>query len=389
VTFMKHLALRLVLVLTLAFVAVPVSAAPVRESLSGEAAAKFDEGSRLYRTSAYGPAREAFLASFAKSGDPRILFNVAVCDKALGRYARAIATLRRSLAGADRPLPADYTQKAAEAIATLSRYVAFVTVEVDASATTTVDGDKLQENPVPLETGAHTLVAAKDGFETASKTITVKAGETARVELVLEPSRKPGSAVITCAGIESCDVFVDGESLGKAPVTLTRPAGTYVVRATHLGQPFAEQRVEIQNGKGITLALGGSSASRPLAKLRVTTGRLDDTIRVDGTVIGKSGRDLEVGSGEHVVVIERDGTSVQSLDLLLRDNETRDVRVTIPEKDRRSGGGPSPWWYVGGGVAVVGLTALTVFLVTRPTTFEGSSAGTLNPYVVPASREIR
>ena len=66
-------------------------------------------------------------AASISSGEPRVLYNVAVCEKALGQYARAIGTLKRSLTPTGHVLPSDYTQRVAETIATLSRYVAFVT----------------------------------------------------------------------------------------------------------------------------------------------------------------------------------------------------------------------------------------------------------------------
>lgn len=355
--------------------------APVRERLDGDARTKFDLGTALYKKAAFAPARDAFMAAYATSGDARILYNVAVCDKSLGHYARAIETLQRSLAGTDRPLPASYTLRASETIATLSRYVAFVSVEAPEGATITVDGEPARANPFPLDTGAHSVVVSKESFEPDSRVLNVAAGETTRVAAALVPSSRPGTAVINCAGSLACDVRVGDEDLGTAPVTLTRSAGSYLVRAFVGGRLTSEERVEIKNGKDIAVTL--TPRPIPYAHLRVTTDDPGDAVTVDGKLAGKSGLDAELEPGEHRVTLSRKGGAAKTLELVLRDGETRDLRVTLDEAKRSSG--ISPWWFVGGGALVAGAAAVGVYAATRPTTFEGSAAGTLNPYVVTAN----
>ena len=324
----RSLPLALATTLALSFSASSQAAEPtsLRESLTEAAGEKFDEGTRLYKASEHAAAREAFLAAYAKSGDRRVLYNVAVCDKALGRYARAITTLRTSLATTDRPLPVEYTQRASESIATLSRYVAFLTVETTPDGVTlVVDGEPIRENPIPLDTGSHTIVASKDGYDAVSRSVTVKAGDTERMTLSLEESRAPAS--VACAGGAPC------------------------------GRP------------------------RPTSRLRLSTDRADDLVTIDGVPTGRSGIEVELAPGEHHLVVTRPGGPSRSMDVVLRPNETRDLRITLDEK--RSG--VSPWWFVGGGVVLASAAAIGVFLATRPTSFEGSAAGTLNPFVVPAS----
>ena len=356
----------------------PASAVTVRDGLAVDARAKFDEGSQLYKAARYAEARDAFFASYATSGDARILYNVAVCEKALGRYASAIALLKKSLATTDRVLPAEYTQRAAETVATLSRYVAFVTVESSIDGCVfTVDGEPIVESPTPLDAGTHTIVASKAGYDPASATVIVKGGDAPRVVLAPKSSTKPGVAKITCVGVARCEVRVGDEVLGQAPVSFSRGPGSYLVRANVDGRSWSEQKVEIQNGRTVEIALVGRAP--PLAHLRVTTDRADDTVVVDGGRTSRSGADIELVPGEHRVVISRRDGTTKSLDLLLRDNETRDLRVTLDEKK----GGISAWWFVGGGAVLAGA-ASAIYFATRPTKFEGNAAGTLNPYVVPA-----
>jgi hypothetical protein len=377
---------RHVFALALALASVPASAAwaappsSVRDALAEGPRARFDEGSRLYKAARYAEAREAFLAAHAQSADPRILFNVAVCDKALGRYARAIVTLRRSLATTDRPLPADYVRRASEAIATLSRYVAFVSIVPSVEgATITVDGEPLRESPVPVETGSHEIVATKDGFERLTQSLVVKAGDELRVTLDLVPSTRAGTVKLSCVGAERCEFRIGDEVIGTAPATLIRPAGSYTVRAYADGKPFGEQRIDVTNGKEIEVAIVGRPPA--VARLRVTSDDPTDLVTVDGKPAGRSGAQLDVEPGEHHIVLSRADGTAKTIDVLLRDNETRDLRITLEAKK-----GTSPWWFVGGGAVIAGIAATAIVLSSsRSTKFEGNASGTLNPYVIPAS----
>jgi hypothetical protein len=353
----------------------------LRDELPPDARTKFDEARRLYRKSRFSEAREAFLAAYAKSGEPRVLYNVAVCDKALGRYAGAITTLRRSLAGGESTLPSSYRARVEESIRTLSRYVATVTIETTEGATVTVDGEPVRDLVVPLDTGTHTIAASRPGYEPASQEITVSAGTTERVVLTLVAIPQVGTAKIACIATERCEIRVGEESVGRAPLSITRSPGSYTVRAVVDGRTWDERVIEIAAGSVIDVAL----ASRPpaMARLRVMTDHPDDAVIVDGQRIGTGSVERELPPGEHRVFIARPGGATKAIDILLRDNETRDLRVTLGEQRRSAG--ISPWWFVAGGVLAAGAATAAVVVATQPTRFEGNAAGTLNPFVVAAS----
>lgn len=304
----------------------------VREGLSGEAATKFDEGSRLYRAGTFAAAREAFLAAYARSGDRRVLYNVAVCDKAVGRYARAILVLRSSLTASEPELPAEYVQRVSDTIATLARYVAVVNVRpVDATSgeaiaepSLIVDREAMHGASVPLDTGLHEIVVAKEGYEAATATVDVRAGDVRDITVPLTPAK----------------------ALDPSAPPTSEP-----------------------------------SAAPARARLRLSTDNPRDRITLDGVVVATRGVDLDVPAGEHHLSIARDGAPSKEIDLVLRPDETRDLRVSLPA----GRAGISPWWFVGGGLVLATATAVGVYFATRPTTFEGSSAGTLNPFVVPAA----
>src|SRR5688572_27302723 len=71
----------------------------VREQLPPEAVRAWDDGRLLLlqQSPDYEKALVKFQEAYEKSKNPRVLFNVAVCQKNLNRYTQAVATLKREL----------------------------------------------------------------------------------------------------------------------------------------------------------------------------------------------------------------------------------------------------------------------------------------------------
>jgi len=302
------------------------SAGALRDALADPARDAFDEGTREFRAGRFAEARAAFLLAYERSGDRRVLYNVAVCDKESGRYARALGVLRESVSEGGPAVPPEYVQRAAGAIATLSKYVGHLALEpASPSAVVRVDGEVVRERMVPVDPGAHVVTATEDGREPTTMTVRVAAGESLRVPLAI-----------------------------GAPAASVSPAGA----ATSLGPP------------------------PPRTALRVTTDVASDVVSIDGRRVGTSGVETELAPGEHRVDVVRAAGASRTLEIALRVGETRDLRLTLEEKKS----GLSPWWLVAGTLVVAGIATTAVAIAAQPTSFEGSRAGTLNPYVVTASR---
>jgi hypothetical protein len=369
----------LAVVLSVCTIATSASAEPpVRDALSGEARESFDEGARLYRDKRPAQAREAFAAAYAKSNDPRVLFNVAVCEKALGRYARAVSTLERSLSLIDPNQNREYAERARNAISTISQYVGKVVIDSKTEGVSiAIDGEPVRERVVTLEIGEHVIEARREGFESETRKVALAAGETVAVAFALKAIEQKSSASIACPEAPSCVIEVDGERLGQGPVAFNGAPGAYTVRATVGGQPYAQERLQLEAGHTAKVSLAG----RQLPRLRVSTDRNEDAISVDGVFRGNGSIEIDLFPGEHRLSVSRPGATAKTMELALRERETRDLRLSLPEE--RSG--ISTWWFVGGGVVLAGAAAATVYAVTRPTQYEGASAGALNPGLIPAT----
>lgn len=300
-----------VFLLTAAFLlafAGTAAAAPVRAALSGDALAEFDAATQLYKDGRFEEARAKFQAAYDASKERRLLFNVAVCDKALGHNARAIHELEDSLADRSK-LPSEYVDRAQQALAALREHVSQLTIDTSVpGAALKVDGEDQKTQPVLVDEGAHVVTATLDGYQPATEKVTAQGGQPSRIALVLVP---------------------------LAPKT---------------------------------------------AHLKVATDRQDDTIAIDDRPRGLGPIDAELEPGEHQIVITRPGGGSKKVAVVLKEGETRDMRLSVPEEKK----GVSPWWFVVGGAIVAGAATTVIIIATRPTKFEGSNQGTLNPYIVTA-----
>jgi tetratricopeptide (TPR) repeat protein len=132
----------------------------VRDALSGEALGAFDRGSTLFEDADFAGARAEFEHAYDLAGEPRILYNVAVCDKMLHKYTRAIDSLERSLREGGKQLPAEYVNRTKETIATLAPYVSKIVITADQQgASVLIDGEPVGstpiDGPIAIEVGEH------------------------------------------------------------------------------------------------------------------------------------------------------------------------------------------------------------------------------------------
>lgn len=164
----------------------------VRAALQGESREAFDRGTVLYARGEYLTAREAFVAAHLSSREPRVLYNVAVCDKALGRYRAATESLRASLANPG-ALPEAYVRLGTDTLAVLERKLAHIVIETNVSAELFVDGDPAQ-SPHAVDPGRHVVEARLAGHQGARETIDVVEAQRLLVRLVLAPEPAPRAA---------------------------------------------------------------------------------------------------------------------------------------------------------------------------------------------------
>ncbi|HEU4731142.1 MAG TPA: tetratricopeptide repeat protein [Kofleriaceae bacterium] len=160
------------------------------ELVQKEADRHFKSGVALYREAKYADALAEFERAYEIAPHPLVLFNIAECQRELLHYAEAVAAYRRFLADAKDRVPAARLSTAQNELDTLLTLVARLTVTITPplpDATLLLDGTQLDQPAMPLilPPGEHRLVARATGRRDAIRTVQLRAGDSATVELAL------------------------------------------------------------------------------------------------------------------------------------------------------------------------------------------------------------
>ena len=232
------------------FAIVVASTSVARADDTSDARDLFKKGAELAKDSQWSAA----LASFEKSQKLKphayTIYNIAICERALGQYVRARRTFVKAL-GADTELPASTREEITKFQAEIDKLVATLEVVVSpADAAIAIDGQALEEvkrdgkipvtalvsgiaKTIPaarfevlLDPGHHVFVLSREGFSDAVHAEDVRPGESRAIDLALD--RLPATLRVS-ADRDAAVVAVDGLDVGTAPVMLLRPAGTHRV----------------------------------------------------------------------------------------------------------------------------------------------------------------
>jgi len=213
------------------------------ESLTGEAKASYDAAVLLYQDNDYDGAFAKFARAHELSKDPRLLWNMAACEKGSRRYYRTYELIDRYLKEGSAIIPVDMVARAEETKHTLRDLFSLVTVRVDPpSAVVLADGQPLRGG---LDLGAHKLRVQAEGFEPHEQTLDIPGKSPVTLEVKLK--RVVAPAKLSVVAETNTSIAVDGKtSVGQWEGTV--PAGKHKIEVTAQGKlPYF---AEIDLGEG-------------------------------------------------------------------------------------------------------------------------------------------
>lgn len=355
---------------------------PLREQLNPEAQKHWDTALALYQRSQWDGARTSFNAAYDASKNPRVLFNVAVCEKNLGRYARAIEIFKKELDEGKGQLAPDEEAEIKTQISGLEQFVASLTIEVsEPGADIFVDETKVGVSPLPgpvsVQLGERRIRASKAGFGDARETIELKGGSTGRVALKMAPNTKTSLVNISVLGPSNATVKVDGKEVGQAPYKgqVTVSAEPHQFSAEAPGYVPATQSAVVRDGEQLSLTLQ-LPMEQQKGKLIVQTKPEGSIIEIDGKVVGATKWEGPVDVGTHQVTVKKQGFYTFSQDVEVVKGGERPISATLNE-DRNTSFVP---WLIGT-VLVVGVSAVSIYFVTKPKD-QDAVQGSLPPFTI-------
>lgn len=185
-------ALRLLVAAALVvFGPMPGTAQP-QSPAAAEALRLFDEAVAASEQGDFRTALRLFRSSFDLVPVPDALYNVGMCQKALGDLPGAANTLRDYVALVGANMSVEERQEFDALLAELAPQIGrLIFVAGEPGATITVDGVAAGTTPfaswVAVAPGLHVIVASKPGFSSATVTVEVVGGQVLPVALALGP----------------------------------------------------------------------------------------------------------------------------------------------------------------------------------------------------------
>jgi hypothetical protein len=352
-----------------------------REQLNPEARQHWDAAVALVGKRDWDGARTSFKAAYDASKNPRVLFNVGVAEKELGRYAAALANFKRELTEGKGQLTPDEEREVTQVIAGLEKFVAQLTIDVnEKDAEIFIDNEKIDNSKLPgpytVQLGERRIRAVKAGFGEAVESIQLAGGGAGKVTLKLQPLVKTSRVNVSVVGPANAVVKIDQKEVGPAPYAgqVAVSAEPHQFSAEAPGYVPATQSAIVKDGEALNLTLQ-LSVEQEKGKLLVNARPEGATIEIDGKAVGASRWEGPVDARTHQVVVKKTGYYTWSYDVEVPKGGERAVTASLNE-DRNTSFVP---WLVGTIVIGTGLI-VGVVLLALPND-EEPQKGTLSPFV--------
>ena len=223
---------------------------PLADTLTGMSKAEYEAGRILYADKDYANAILKFQRAHELSSDPRLLWNVAVCQKNLRRYSKMLATIRRYRKEAGAVLTEEEQTQATEIIKTVEAFVSALKLRANEDgAEVLIDEEKVAVTPVTeplfIDVGTRKIRLKKPGFKDALITREITGGGEVTLDVQIEKEIHRGRLVVK-AGANDI-IFVDGKVIGKSTWEGSLPSGGHTLRVTSQGMTPYQSEVVIQD----------------------------------------------------------------------------------------------------------------------------------------------
>ncbi|HKQ70065.1 MAG TPA: PEGA domain-containing protein, partial [Polyangiaceae bacterium] len=230
---------------------------PLASALGGNAKVEYEQGRLLYNDSDFAGALVKFKNAFDLSSEPRLLWNMAACEKALRHYARAYSLVNRYLKEGASVITAESRANAEETRRALRAFYSLVELRgAPSGARVFVDGQEVGNTPLTelaLDLGSHTLRLEREGLEPFEAKVDVPGTTDATVHVAMKP--RPNAARLTVTAGEGDSVAIDGKIKGVTRWEGALPAGEHEVNVTAPGKKPYETRFDLRPGTNRTVQI--------------------------------------------------------------------------------------------------------------------------------------
>ena len=230
--------------------------APLSSALEGPAKQAYESAKLLATNHDFAGALAEFKHAYLLSTDPRLLFNMAICEKELHHYARMRSVLEQYLHEGAKVATQDSLSAAQDALTAIKPLVAEVTLHVnEAGAEVSIDGEVVGTTPlagpVPIDLGTHEVTVKKEGFEPFEDRIETAGGAAASLSVSLKPERHAAQLVVSAQ--DDATIVVDGNAVSRGRFDGQVPAGPHDLSVSAPGKRIYKLALDLRDGETRTL----------------------------------------------------------------------------------------------------------------------------------------
>jgi len=262
------------------------------EAATEQARAEYVAGTNHVKAAKWGEAIAAFERSRALRRHALTTFNIAACERALGRYTRARRAFRDAVAedkaSGGKELGETFVADAKTYLGEIDGLLAKIDLTVSpGDAAISFDGRPLLLDvedkglyvtglaaPGPgsalgatvrvlTDPGAHVLVLARKGYSDVLVNRTFPPGS--KTTLALELEKLPGIIKVR-ADRDGAVVTLDGLDIGTAPVQVSRSAGSHTVVVRKTGYATYSAQIDVRAGEELDLRATLAPETIPITK---------------------------------------------------------------------------------------------------------------------------
>jgi hypothetical protein len=192
---------------------------------------RFQRGVELIRNGQWSEAIAELEAARDLRATPPVYYNLALAQRAVGRYRAAVVSLRAFLRTVSSTADPSLVSQAEQLLQDSSSAVCRLEISVDPiAARVRVDGEEvdLAEGAVSLDPGEHTVVASADGYATAERRVRLSRGSNSIASLTMVRANELSFLRVE-SNVSDALVRIDGREVGHGTIDEIVRAGRHTV----------------------------------------------------------------------------------------------------------------------------------------------------------------
>jgi hypothetical protein len=238
----------------------PVGPPSLAEALTGEAKAAYEGGKLLYVDGDFAGAKVKFQAAYDAAKDPRLLWNMAVCEKGLRHYARVVALTKQYLELGGTLISEEDRTEAKDLLNAIESFTVELTLDVSpAGAEIFIDGERVGASPLEkaltVDIGTREINVQKAGFKPFSGSIPVGGQKQASLKVALALELHEGELNINAP--QGAVIQIDGKRVGVGSFKGKLKSGGHTLRVEAKGMRPYQSEVIVQDDekRGVDVVL--------------------------------------------------------------------------------------------------------------------------------------